>query len=46
MKKINVKSPLGIFLFVIIPLVVILVYSGIRLDLTKEKKDTPFLTIQ
>ncbi|REC47680.1 gliding motility-associated ABC transporter substrate-binding protein GldG [Chryseobacterium pennipullorum] len=40
MKKINAKSPLGIFLFVIIPLVVILVYSGIRLDLTKEKRYT------
>ncbi|AZA82920.1 gliding motility-associated ABC transporter substrate-binding protein GldG [Chryseobacterium lactis] len=40
MKKINAKSPLGIFLFAIIPLVIILVYSGIRLDLTKEKRYT------
>ncbi|WP_312992652.1 gliding motility-associated ABC transporter substrate-binding protein GldG [Chryseobacterium flavum] len=40
MKKINAKSPLGIFLIVIIPLVVILTYSGIRLDLTKEKRYT------
>ncbi|WP_313092268.1 gliding motility-associated ABC transporter substrate-binding protein GldG [Chryseobacterium flavum] len=40
MKKINAKSPLGIFLIVIIPLVVILIYSGIRLDLTKEKRYT------
>ncbi len=37
MKKINAKSPLGIFLIAIIPLVIILTYSGIRLDLTKEK---------
>ncbi|AKK73654.1 gliding motility protein GldG [Chryseobacterium gallinarum] len=40
MKKINVKSPLGIFLFVIVPLVIILAYSGGRLDLTKEKRYT------
>ncbi|WP_160136832.1 gliding motility-associated ABC transporter substrate-binding protein GldG [Chryseobacterium sp. c4a] len=40
MKKINAKSPLGIFLIVIIPLVIILAYSGIRLDLTKEKRYT------
>lgn len=40
MKKINAKSPLGIFLFVIVPLVIILAYSGIRLDLTKEKRYT------
>ncbi|REC62069.1 gliding motility-associated ABC transporter substrate-binding protein GldG [Chryseobacterium pennae] len=40
MKKINAKSPLGIFLMVIIPLVIILIYSGIRLDLTKEKRYT------
>lgn len=40
MKKFNAKSPLGIFLIVIIPLVIILTYSGIRLDLTKEKRYT------
>lgn len=40
MKKINTKSPLGIFLIVIVPLVIILTYSGIRLDLTKEKRYT------
>ncbi|MCQ9635622.1 gliding motility-associated ABC transporter substrate-binding protein GldG [Chryseobacterium sp. WG23] len=40
MKKFNAKSPLGIFLIVIVPLVVILAYSGIRLDLTKEKRYT------
>ncbi|RXM53539.1 MULTISPECIES: gliding motility-associated ABC transporter substrate-binding protein GldG [unclassified Chryseobacterium] len=40
MKKINAKSPLGIFLITIIPLVIILTYSGIRLDLTKEKRYT------
>lgn len=40
MKKINAKSPLGIFLIAIIPLVIILTYSGIRLDLTKEKRYT------
>lgn len=40
MKKINAKSPLGIFLIVIVPLVIILTYSGIRLDLTKEKRYT------
>lgn len=40
MKKINAKSPLGIFLLAIIPLVIILTYSGIRLDLTKEKRYT------
>ncbi|MEF9480715.1 hypothetical protein OWR28_26265 [Chryseobacterium sp. 1B4] len=37
MKKFNAQSPLGIFLIVIVPLVIILTYSGIRLDLTKEK---------
>lgn len=37
MKKISFKSPLGILLFVILPLVIILAVSGIRLDLTKEK---------
>lgn len=40
MKKINAKSPLGIFLIAIVPLVIILTYSGIRLDLTKEKRYT------
>ncbi|THV61994.1 gliding motility-associated ABC transporter substrate-binding protein GldG [Chryseobacterium candidae] len=40
MKKFNAKSPLGIFLIAIIPLVIILTYSGIRLDLTKEKRYT------
>lgn len=40
MKKISFKSPLGILLFVILPLVVILAISGIRLDLTKEKRYT------
>ncbi|WP_294225544.1 gliding motility-associated ABC transporter substrate-binding protein GldG [uncultured Chryseobacterium sp.] len=40
MKKIPFKSPLGILLFVILPLVIILAISGIRLDLTKEKRYT------
>ncbi|MET3538622.1 gliding motility-associated ABC transporter substrate-binding protein GldG [Chryseobacterium limigenitum] len=40
MKKIQFKSPLGILLFVILPLVIILAISGIRLDLTKEKRYT------
>ncbi|MDC8103179.1 gliding motility-associated ABC transporter substrate-binding protein GldG [Chryseobacterium sp. PTM-20240506] len=40
MKKIPFKSPLGILLFVILPLVIILAVSGIRLDLTKEKRYT------
>lgn len=40
MKKINFKSPLGILLFVILPLVIVLAFSGIRLDLTKEKRYT------
>jgi len=40
MKKFNAKSPLGIFLIAIVPLVIILTYSGIRLDLTKEKRYT------
>ncbi|ASK32531.1 gliding motility-associated ABC transporter substrate-binding protein GldG [Chryseobacterium sp. T16E-39] len=40
MKKISLKSPLGILLFVILPLVIILAVSGIRLDLTKEKRYT------
>jgi len=40
MKKIQFKSPLGILLFVVLPLVVILAVSGIRLDLTKEKRYT------
>ncbi|WP_415326491.1 gliding motility-associated ABC transporter substrate-binding protein GldG [Chryseobacterium sp. MMS23-Vi53] len=40
MKKIPFKSPFGILLYVILPLVVILAISGIRLDLTKEKRYT------
>jgi len=40
MKKIQFKSPLGILLFVVLPLVVVLAISGIRLDLTKEKRYT------
>ncbi|WP_343686970.1 gliding motility-associated ABC transporter substrate-binding protein GldG [Chryseobacterium gleum] len=40
MKKFNAKSPLGIFLIAVVPLVIILTYSGIRLDLTKEKRYT------
>lgn len=40
MKKISFKSPVGILLFVILPLAVILYISGIRLDLTKEKRYT------
>ncbi|KFF20875.1 gliding motility-associated ABC transporter substrate-binding protein GldG [Chryseobacterium sp. JM1] len=40
MKKFNIKSPLGIFLIAIVPLVILFTYSGIRLDLTKEKRYT------
>lgn len=40
MKKIPFKSPLGILLFVVLPLAVVLAVSGIRLDLTKEKRYT------
>ncbi|CEJ69878.1 ABC-type uncharacterized transport system [Chryseobacterium oranimense G311] len=40
MKKFNIKSPLGIFLIAVVPLVILLTYSGIRLDLTKEKRYT------
>lgn len=40
MKKILIKSPFGILLFVILPLAIILMFSGIRLDLTKEKRYT------
>lgn len=40
MKKIDFKSPLGILIFVILPLVIVLAFSGIRLDLTKEKRYT------
>jgi ABC-2 type transport system permease protein len=40
MKKIPFKSPLGILLFVILPLAIVLAVSGIRLDLTKEKRYT------
>lgn len=37
---IQFKSPVGILLFVVLPLVIILAISGIRLDLTKEKRYT------
>lgn len=40
MKKLSLKSPAGILLFVILPLALILAFSGIRLDLTKEKRYT------
>lgn len=40
MKKIDFKSPLGILIFIILPLVIVLAFSGIRLDLTKEKRYT------
>ncbi|RZJ47942.1 MAG: gliding motility-associated ABC transporter substrate-binding protein GldG, partial [Chryseobacterium sp.] len=40
MKKISFKSPFGILLFVVLPLSIILMFSGIRLDLTKEKRYT------
>lgn len=40
MKKITLKSPFGILLFVVLPLAIILMFSGIRLDLTKEKRYT------
>ncbi|MDH6253136.1 ABC-2 type transport system permease protein [Chryseobacterium sp. H1D6B] len=40
MKKIPFKSPFGILLFIILPLTIILAVSGIRLDLTKEKRYT------
>ena len=40
MKKITLKSPFGILLFVVLPLSIILMFSGIRLDLTKEKRYT------
>ncbi|MEG2077478.1 gliding motility-associated ABC transporter substrate-binding protein GldG [Chryseobacterium sp.] len=40
MKKIDFKSPLGILIFVILPLVILIAFSGIRLDLTKEKRYT------
>lgn len=40
MKKISFRSPLGIVLFLILPLAVVLYISGIRLDLTKEKRYT------
>lgn len=40
MKKFNLKSPIGILLIVILPLAVILYISGIRLDLTQEKRYT------
>lgn len=40
MKKIQFRSPAGILLFVVLPLAVILAVSGIRLDLTQEKRYT------
>ncbi|KQM34170.1 gliding motility-associated ABC transporter substrate-binding protein GldG [Chryseobacterium sp. Leaf201] len=40
MKKIQFRSPVGILLFVVLPLVIILAVSGIRLDLTQEKRYT------
>lgn len=40
MKKISLQSPFGILLFVLLPLSLILFFSGIRLDLTKEKRYT------
>ena len=40
MKKFNLKSPFGIFLIIIVPLSILLYISGIRLDLTKEKRYT------
>lgn len=40
MKKIPFTSPAGILLFIVLPLAVILAVSGIRLDLTKEKRYT------
>jgi len=40
MKKISFRSPLGIVLFLILPLAMVLYISGIRLDLTKEKRYT------
>ncbi|WP_312075820.1 gliding motility-associated ABC transporter substrate-binding protein GldG [Chryseobacterium sp.] len=40
MKKISFKSPLGILIFAILPLALIFAFSGIRLDLTKEKRYT------
>ncbi|WP_407402404.1 gliding motility-associated ABC transporter substrate-binding protein GldG [Chryseobacterium sp.] len=40
MKKITLKSPFGILLFILLPLSLILLFSGIRLDLTKEKRYT------
>lgn len=40
MKKLSLKSPFGIFLFILLPVAVLLYASGIRLDLTKEKRYT------
>lgn len=40
MKKFNFKSPIGILAIVFIPLALILWFSGMRLDLTKEKRYT------
>ncbi len=40
MKKIPFTSPAGILLFIVLPLAMILAVSGIRLDLTREKRYT------
>lgn len=40
MKKITLKSPFGILLFILLPLSLMLLFAGIRLDLTKEKRYT------
>ncbi|WP_294245786.1 gliding motility-associated ABC transporter substrate-binding protein GldG [uncultured Chryseobacterium sp.] len=40
MKKIPFTSPAGILLFIVLPLAIILAVSGIRLDLTREKRYT------
>lgn len=40
MKKITLKSPFGILLFILLPISILLLFSGIRLDLTKEKRYT------
>ena len=40
MKKINLKSPFAILLIGTFAVALILAFSGIRLDLTKEKRYT------
>ncbi len=40
MKKFTIKSPIGILAVVIFPLALLLWFSGLRLDLTKEKRYT------